>query len=85
MAIPNVINLNGSIFFTLLLMVVSPCAAYAGVLEKTCDQVHQKLASGPYESLTNSFEDFTDEGRSYHGCAMRLSGDSHKITGLTRS
>ena len=79
MATLNRASLSGSIYFSCLL-VIGPSATGAELLENTCDLFYQKLASGPYESLTNSFANFKDEGTSYYGCVMRLSGDAHRVT-----
>lgn len=59
-------------------------AAHAGLLERTCDRVYQKLGSGPRESLTRSREQFVDGGKSYRGCVIRLSGNSAKATDSQR-
>jgi len=79
MPTPNRANLSGLIYFSFSL-VISLCAAGAELLENTCDLVYQKLVSGPYESLTNSFAYYQDERTSYYGCVLRLSGDAHRVT-----
>lgn len=82
MATLNRASLSVSIYFSFLL-VIGPCAAGAELLENTCDLVYQKLSSGPYESLTNSFANFKDEGTSYYGCVMRLPGDAQPRDSLS--
>ena len=57
---------------------------HAGKLEETCCVVYKKLSSGPYESMTKSVESFTDDGKHYHGCVIRLSGNANKITKTQR-
>ena len=58
--------------------------AHAGLLERTCDLVYQKLGSGPREGLTRSLEEFVDGGKSYRGCVIRLSGYADKATAAQR-
>lgn len=79
MATPNHASLSGLICFSFLL-VMSPYASGAGLLENTCDLVYERLASGPHEILTNSFENFTDDGMTYHGCVIHLSGNVQNVT-----
>lgn len=54
--------------------------AQAGALEKACGAVHKKLASGPYESLTQMTQDFAYDGKQYRGCVIHLSADARKVT-----
>jgi hypothetical protein len=68
----------------LALMMVCACNAHAGELEKTCSNVFKKLSSGPYKNLTKSIEDFTYDGRHYHGYVIRLSGNANKVTDTQR-
>lgn len=68
----------------LLLIVGSPWSAHAGLLEETCDLVYKKLGSGPYEGLTKSIDTFTNDGKSYHGCVIRFSGNANKIIDAQR-
>lgn len=56
------------------------CNAQAGALEETCSLVYRRLSSDPCESLTKSIESFTDDGRQYHGCVIRLSGNAENVT-----
>ena len=58
--------------------------AHAGILEETCGLVYKKLGSGPYEALTKSIESFTDDGKQYHGCVVRLVGNIRTITEAQR-
>jgi len=58
--------------------------AHAGLLEDTCSLVYKKLSSGPYESLTKSIESFTEDGKHYHGCVIRLSGNAKHVTNSQR-
>lgn len=68
----------------LILVMVFAYNAHAGLLEETCSNVYKKLSSGPYESLTKSVESFTDDGRHYRGCVIRLTGNASKVTGTQR-
>jgi len=68
----------------LLLIMVSPCNAHAGLLEETCDLVYKKLGSGPHENLTKTIDSFTNDGKSYRGCVIRLSGNANKVIGTQR-
>jgi len=63
---------------------VCACNTYAGVLEDTCSLVYQKISSGPYESLTKSIESFTEDGKHYHGCIIRFSGNAKNVTDRQR-
>jgi len=65
----------------LILVMVFACNAHAGLLEETCRTVYKKLGSGPYKSLTKSVESFTDDGKHYRGCVIRLTGNASKVTG----
>jgi hypothetical protein len=75
----NRVGLKGLIFFSFFL-VTSQSAADAELLENTCNLVYQKLASGPHESLTNSFANFEDESTPHYGCVMRLNGNAQRVT-----
>jgi hypothetical protein len=66
------------------IMMVCACNAHAGLLEETCSLAYKKLSSGPYKSLTRSIEGFTDDGKHYHGCVIRLSGNANKVTHAQR-
>jgi len=66
------------------LVMVCACNTYAGVLEDTCSLVYQKISSGPYESLTKSIESFTEDGKHYHGCIIRFSGNAKNVTDRQR-
>lgn len=68
----------------LTLIMVTSCAAHAGLLEETCDHVFKQLGSGPYESLTKAIENFTDEGKCYRGCVIRLYGNANYIIDTQR-
>jgi len=68
----------------LTFVMVCACNAYAGVLEDTCGLVYEKLSSGPYERLTKSIESFTEDGKQYHGCVIRLSGNARNVTDRRR-
>lgn len=68
----------------LMLITMSTCNARAGLLEEACDLVYKKLSSGPYESLSRSMDDFVNDGRSYRGCVIRLSGNAKKVTDAQR-
>jgi hypothetical protein len=66
-------------------LVIGPAPdAHAGLLERTCDLVFRKLDSGPRESLTRSIDEFTDGGKSYRGCLIRLSGNADKVNKAQR-
>ena len=58
--------------------------AHAGLLERTCDLVFRKLASGPRQSLTRSIDEFMDRGKAYRGCVIRLSGNANRATNAQR-
>ena len=73
----NVTFLNRVVGLTLVM--VCACNAHAGVLDETCSLVYKKLSSGPYESLMKSIESFIDDGKHYHGCVIRLSGNESSI------
>lgn len=64
----------------LTLVMVCACSTRSGLLDETCSLVHKKLGSGPYESLTKSIQSFTEDGKPYHGCVIRLSGNGNKVT-----
>jgi hypothetical protein len=68
----------------LTFVILCACNAQAGMLEETCSLVYKKLSSGPYESLTKSIESFTDDGKSYHGCVIRFSGNANKVIDTQR-
>lgn len=68
----------------LILVMAFACNAHAGLLEETCSTVYKKLSSGPYESLTKSVESFTEGGKHYRGCVIRLTGNANKVTGTQR-
>jgi hypothetical protein len=78
----NVRFFNRIVGLTLVML----CAfnAEAGVLEEACGLVYKKLSSGPYESLTKSIENFTDDGKHHHGCVIRFSGNANKVTDTQR-
>lgn len=67
-----------------IFMMIFACNAHAGAFEETCSFVYKKLSSGPYESLTKSSERFTDEGKPYRGCVIRLSGNTNNMTDAQR-
>ena len=67
-----------------ILVIVCACNSCAGLLEETCSRVYKKLGSGPYDSLTKSPQSFTDEGKRYHGCVIRLSGNAKLATDAQR-
>ena len=60
----------------------SVCDAGAGLLEETCDLVYNKLNSGPSDSLTRSIDKFTEGGKTYRGCVIRLLGNARKVTNV---
>ena len=51
------------------------CPARAGLLEEACDLAHRQLSSVPKVRLDKSTGSFSDNGRSYHGCIVRLTGN----------
>jgi hypothetical protein len=79
----DVTFLNWVVGLTLVMLCAS--SARGGVLEETCSLVYKKLSSGPYESLTQSIESFTEDGRHYHGCVIRFSGNANKVTDTQRA
>ena len=64
----------------LMLVMMCACNAQAGELEDTCNLVYKKLNSGPHEDLAKSMETFTHDGKHYHGCVIRFSGNANKVT-----
>ncbi len=78
----NVTLLNRAV--SLILVMVCAGSAQAGLLEETCAIAYEKLGSGPHESLTQSLEGFTDDGKRYHGCVARLLGNVNKVTDTQR-
>lgn len=73
-----------NILYCQLFIMVCAFNALAGPLGETCNAAYNKLASGTYESLTKSTEDFTDNGNHYSGCVIRLSGNADKIRDTQR-
>lgn len=69
---------------TATLIMGSVCDARAGLPEETCDLVYKKLNSGPSESLTRSIDKFTEGGKTYRGCVIRLLGNASKVTNVQR-
>ena len=55
------------------------CPARAGLLEEACDLAHRQLGSVPNLELNTSTGSFSDYGRSYRGCIVRLAGNRTKI------
>ena len=72
----SLINLSA----VLIISLFGICDANAGLLEETCELVHKKLSSGPYDQLKRSTERFSSDGKSYLGCVINLTGKNDKTT-----
>ena len=68
----------------LILLMAYSCIAHAELLDEACNIAFKRLGSGPYEKLTKTIGTFTNDGKFYHGCIIRFSGNADKINDAQR-
>jgi len=60
-------------------LMVSGDLARAGPVEAACDRAYRALDNVPHTSLTSAAGPFTDDGRAYDGCIVRLEGARDRV------
>jgi len=74
--------MNAAVPVLLIVLALSGCTAQAEPADEACDMAYSKLSLVPNLTLERSAGTFTDNGNSYGGCIVHLTGDREEVAGV---